>query len=140
MADLTDILTVEKAWRTLSPAEKVKAEYYIGVVSRAILRRWKDVDDRITAGTLGVDDVKDVATQLVITAVDAPPIRGAKSFSEGVGPMSRSATLKTDKTDLVDFEDWMVAVFEGSTTVEPVFCMPPSGRYEGIFFWPEGRP
>lgn len=139
MADLTDILTVEKAWRTLSSAEKAKAEYYIGVVSRAILRRWKDVEARITAGTLDADDVKDVATQLVLIAIDAPPVRGAKSFSEGSGPYSRSATLSKDKTDLVDFEDWMVDVFEPRTTVEPVFCMPPSGRYEGLFVWPEGR-
>lgn len=137
--DLAQLSTVESAWRPLRAVERPRAEYYLAAASRAIRRRWKDVDQRISDGTLAQEDVSDVVVQLVITAVDAPPVRNAKSFSEGVGPMSRSATLVGASTDPLAIEDWMVAVFEGSSTAEPVSSMPPSGNYEGLFIWPEGR-
>ena len=54
--------------------------------------------------------------------------------------MSRSATLVGASTDPLAIEDWMVAVFEGSSTAAPVSAMPPAGNYEGLFIWPEGRP
>lgn len=138
--DLAQLTTVESAWRPLSTVERPRAEYYLAAASRAIRRRWPNVDKRIIDGDLNEDDVSDVVVQLVISAVDAPPIRNAKSFSEGVGPMSRSATLVGASTDPLVIEDWMVAVFEGSSTPEPVSSMPASGNYEGLFIWPEGRP
>jgi hypothetical protein len=54
--------------------------------------------------------------------------------------MSRSATMHEPKRDPLAFEDWMVEVFEPLTAATPVFCMPPSGRYEPEFVWPEERP
>ena len=140
MADLADLPTVESAWRTLTPVERPRAEYYLGAASRAIRRRWPDVDDRLAAGSLDHHDVADVVVQLVIGAVDAPAVRGARTFSEAVGPMSRSVTLQSGKTDPLVIEEWMVAVFEGrGGTPRPVHSMPPSDRYENLFIWPEGR-
>lgn len=140
MPDLAEIETVEAAWRPLTPAETSRATYYLGSASRKIRRRWPDVDSRIAAGTLAAEDVSDVVVQLVLGAVDVVPIRGAKSFSEGAGPMSRSATLAgSSSTDPLVLEDWMVEVFEGSSTAKPLSSMPPSGRYEDIFIWPEER-
>ncbi|KRE72588.1 Gp19/Gp15/Gp42 family protein [Arthrobacter sp. Soil762] len=139
MADLAQIDTVAAAWRPLTSAEATRATYYLGSASRKIRRHWPDVDSRIAAGTLAAEDVSDVVVQMVLGAVDVVPVRGAKSFSEGVGPMSRSATLAGASTDPLVLEDWMVAVFEGRSTALPQSSMPPSGNYEGIFVWPEGR-
>ncbi len=138
MADLAEISTLVAAWRPLTSAELPRATYYLAAASRKIRRRWPDVDSRIASGTLTADDVSDVVVQMVLGAVNVAPIRGAKSFSEGVGPMSRSATLASTSTDPLVLEDWMVAVFEGSSTTRPVFSMPPSGNYESQFIWPEG--
>ncbi|YCK83518.1 Gp19/Gp15/Gp42 family protein [Arthrobacter sp. D3-18] len=139
--DLATIEAIEQAWRPLTSIEKPRAEYYLRSASRAIRRRWRDVDQRISSESdyLTDDDVADVVVQMVLSAVDRPPVRGAKSFSEGVGPMSRSATLLAGSTNPSNIEDWMVEVFEGRSTATPIFHAPPSGRYEGLFIWPEGR-
>ena len=139
MADLAQVETVEAAWRPLRTAERAKAAYWLGRASRRVRSRWRDVDDRMAAGTLDHEDVEDVVVEMVLAVLGGPPIRGAKSFSEGVGPMSRSATLVGASTDPLAIQDWMVEVFEGRTTTQPVGSFPPSGNYEGQFIWPEGR-
>lgn len=138
MADLAQLDTVETAWRPLTSVERPRATYYLAAASRKIRRRWPDVDTRIAAGTLSAEDVSDVVVQMVLGAVDVAPIRGAKSFSEGIGPMSRSATLTGASTDPLVIEDWMVEVFEGASITRPIYSMPPSGNYESQFIWPEG--
>ncbi len=140
MADFAELESIEAAWRPLTAAERTRAEYYLRKASRRIRRRWPDVDDRLGSGLLDPDDVSEVVVELVLGAIGGPPVRGAKSFSEGVGPMSRSATLAVGRTDPLFIEDWMVAVFEGNKTPGPVFSMPPSGRYDDLFEWSEGRP
>ncbi|QOT16484.1 hypothetical protein [Paenarthrobacter sp. YJN-5] len=139
--DLADLGTLEKAWRPLTAAERPKAEYYVGMASRAIRRRWQDIDLRITnpGDRLTHEDVADVVVQMVLSAVDGPPVRGAKSFSESVGPMSRTATLLAGSTNPANIEDWMVEVIEGRSAALPQFHAPPSGRYENLFEWQEGR-
>ncbi|MCO4276126.1 phage Gp19/Gp15/Gp42 family protein [Pseudarthrobacter sp. HLT3-5] len=139
MVDLAQPEAVVAAWRPLTSVELARVTYYLGSASRKIRRRWRDVDARIAANTLAAEDVSDVVVQMVLSAVDVVPIRGAKSFSEGVGPMSRSATLTGASTDPLVIEDWMVEVFEGSSTTKPVASFPTSGNYESQFIWPEGR-
>lgn len=138
MADLAEVSIVEQAWRPLTAAERTKAEYWIGRASRRIRSRWRDVDDRLAAGTLDAAEVQDVAVEMVLAVLGGPPIRGAKSFSEGVGPMSRSATLVGASADPLVIEDWMVEVFEGRTTTRPSGSFPLSGNYDRISIWPEG--
>lgn len=138
MSDLASPDVLEKAWRPLTTAERVKAEYYLTKASRRVRRRWPDVDARIIAHTLDSEDVEDVIVQMVLAVLNAPPIRGAKSFSEGVGPMSRSATLVGASTDPLVIEDWMVEVFEGRATTRPAGSFPVSGNYDGMSIWPEG--
>lgn len=140
MSDLATPEALEKAWRPLTAAERIRAEYYLSKASRRVRRRWPDVDARLAAQTLDNEDVEDVVVQMVLAVLDGPPIRGAKSFSEGVGPMSRSATFIGGSTDPLVIEEWMVEVFEGRPTgAEPVGCFPRSGNYEPLFIWPEGR-
>lgn len=139
MADLAAITDLEGAWRPLTPAEKARATYYLGVVSRFLRRRWKDLDQRIAAGTLGTEDVKDVVVQLVLPKLEIAPVLNAKSWSQGAGPYTQQVSLKTANREVFELEDWMVTVFEGSSAAMPVFHAPPSGRYEGSFIWPEGR-
>lgn len=140
MVDLAVIDALELAWRPLRTAERPKADYYLGAASRRIRRRWPDVDSRISnpADRLTDDDVSDVVIQMVVGALDTPSVRGAKSFSEGVGPMSRSATLAAASTDPLVIEDWMVEVFEGGAIVRPAGSFPRSANYDSISVWPEG--
>lgn len=141
MDNLAEIADLEGAWRPLTPTENGRATYYLGAVSRYIRRRWKDVDQRIAAQTLGADDVKDVVVQLVLPKLEIAPLLNAKSWSQGAGPYSQQVALKTDTREMFELEDWMVSVFEGlsSSVALPVFHAPPPGRYEGLFIWPEGR-
>ena len=139
MANFAEVEHLEAAWRSLTEAERPRAEYYLGVASRRIRRRWRDVDDRLAANDLEAEDVRDVVVEMVLGIVDGAPVRNAKSWAVTTGPMSKSITLAAGRADKLAFEDWMVEVFEGSTKPLPVFSMPPSGRYEGAFIWPEGR-
>lgn len=136
--DLATIPTIESAWRPLTAVETTRAEYYLGVASRRIRRRWPDVDTRIASGDLDADAVSDVVVQLVLGTIEAAPVRNAKSWSETAGAVSKSVTLAGGRTELLAFEDWMIAVFEGGQSPRPVFCMPPAGSFEAI--WPEEKP
>ena len=75
---------------------------------------------------------------MVLPKLDAPPVHNAKSWSQAAGPYNQQVTLQAGSKEAYEFEDWMVEVFEGSSTPGPVFYMPPSGRYEPVFIWPEG--
>lgn len=142
MADeLADIETIEKAWRPLTAVEKSRAEYYLGMASRKIRRRWKDVDDRILddGDYLTAEDVADVVVQMVLPTVQVLPVRGARSFSEGVGSMSRSATLERTSADPLVIEDWMVEVFEKIATALPLGSFPAAPDDTAVFFTKEGK-
>lgn len=137
MEHLAEIKDLEGAWRPLTAAERPRAEYYLGAASRQIRRRWKTVDQRIAAKELGEEDVKDVVIHLVLPKLDAPPVHNAKSWTKAAGPFQQQVTLQSGKTDLFEFEDWMLEVFENKTSALPMFHAPPSGRYENAFIWPE---
>ncbi len=140
MANLAEIGTVEAAWRPLTTQERPRAEYYLGAVSRQIRRRWRDVDQRLESNELDADDVSDVVVQLVIAAVDVPAAsRKAKSWSESAGIVSKSVSLAGGKDELFEFEQWMIDVFEAASTALPQYSAPPSGNYEALFIWREGR-
>lgn len=137
MDNLAEVEDLEGAWRPLRSSEKSRAEYYLGAASRQIRRRWKDVDERITAQTLGAEDVKDVVIHLVLPKLDAPPVHNARSWTAGAGPFQQQVTLQSGTRDLFEFEDWMLQVFETKSAALPAFHAPPSGQYEGLFMWPE---
>lgn len=140
--DLGKVETIESAWRPLKPIEKSRAEYYLGVASRKIRRRWADVDARIAdpSDKLTADDVEDVIVQMVIPAVDVAPVRGAKSFTIGMGPMSRSATLDRTSADPLVFEQWMIDVFAPvSDGALPRGSFPAAPNDDHMFITPEGR-
>ncbi|GAB2767614.1 hypothetical protein [Sinomonas soli] len=137
---LAAIADVEAAWRPLVGPDRSRAEYYLGVVSRLIRRRWRDTDQRITDKSLDAEDVADVVVQLVLPKIGAPPIVGARSWSQTTGPFSQQVTLGASRGEAFVLEGWMVEVFQGQPRVGPVFSMPPSGRYEHLSIWPEERP
>lgn len=141
MDDLAEIQTIENAWRPLTAVEKTRAEYYLGVASRKIRRRWKDVDDRIASAgdALTAEDVEDVVVQMVIPAIDILPVRGAKSFSVGMGPMSRSATLDRSSPDPLELEQWMIDVFENPAAALPLGSFPVASSSDHLFIESEGR-
>jgi hypothetical protein len=138
----TDYATVDDvaaAWRPLSDAQRTRAKHWLEVASRRVRRRWPDTDTRIAASTLDVKDVRDVVVDLVLEVLDGPPVRGARSWSEGSGSESRSVTLASDSgTDLI-WLPWMVEIFEGRNVAAlPVGYFPPAGRFERMGWqWPE---
>lgn len=140
MADLAEVATVEQAWRPLTPVEKSRALYYLGMASRKIRRRWPNVDARIAdpADALDAEDVADVVVQMVLPAIQVLPVRGAKSFSEGSGPFSRSATLEQTSADPLEIEDWMVDVFEPRAKVLPLGSFPAAPDSSSLFIVKEG--
>lgn len=101
---------VEAAWRPLADAELTRAETLIGRASRKIRRRWSDVDDRITAGTLTAEDVADVVAEMVQVAMTQTP--GVSQISETAGPFSQGETYTNPNSRLYFTAD-MVEVFEG---------------------------
>ena len=141
--NLATIQQVEAAWRPLTGEKRTKAEHYLGVVSRLIRRRWRDVDSRITSGDLDYEDVSDVVLDLVIGVVGGPPVRHARSWSESAGSMSQSITLDAGAgSDPLVLEQWMIEIFDGASQASalPVFHAPPSGRYDRMFQWSENVP
>lgn len=138
---LAAIKDLEGAWRPLTALEKTNAEYYLGAASRQIRRRWKTVDQRIASNELGAEDVADVVVELVLEKLGGPQIRNARSWTQGAGPFQQQVTLNAAAgKGLFEFADWMLEVFENKTSALPAFHSPPSGRYEGLFTWPENGP
>ncbi|MEE6295194.1 hypothetical protein [Georgenia wangjunii] len=139
MADLATTTEFATAWRPLRPSEIPRAAYWIGVASRKVRRRWRDVEDRIAAGDLARDDVRDVVLALVNQVLGPAPVPGAKSWQEqrssGEESRSYSVTMSPGKDphQLMVFEEWMLEIFDGSSTgATPTGCFPPAAR------WPEG--
>lgn len=117
MADLATVEQLELAWRTLTPTEKSRAEWWIGAASRRIRRKWKDVDERIAAGTLNAEDVSDVVVDLVITVLPTLENAGQKSWSVQAGAEAKSVTLESGRLeDRLEFKDWMIDIFDGGAS------------------------
>ena len=115
MADLAQVTDIVNAWRPLNPVETTRAEYWIGAVSRKIRRRWKDVDQRLTDGSLQADDVTDVVVSMVLSLLPKLESNGMRSVSVAAGAESRAITLDSSGGDeRLSFEDWMVEIFEGT--------------------------
>lgn len=143
MADLATSTDLAKAWRPIRTGEEDRVEYWLGAASRRIRRRWRDVEDRITAGTLDAADVSDVVVHMVMRVMAGPATPDAKSWAVAAGSESQSVALDKGRgDDLLTIEDWMVDVFEATeapATPGPIFSAPPSGRYENLFQWKEER-
>jgi hypothetical protein len=138
MADFATVADLAVAWRPLTDDEATRATYWLERASRRIRRRWPDADARITGATLNPLDVRDVVVDLVLEALDGPPVRGARSWSEGSGSENRSVTLATDRGSDELWWPWMVEVFEGRHNPVPLAAFPRAGRYEAMAWeWPE---
>ena len=142
MGDLAIARDVEDAWRPLTLDERRRVTYWIGRASRRIHSRWPDVAERISAGTLDREDVRDVVVDLVLAAVDAPPVRGARSWQVSSGAESRSVTLgdRAGGDARLHFTAEMIEVFEGRPTgAAPQGSFPPARPFDDIFpMWREG--
>ncbi len=110
---------VATAWRPLSSEEQARATHWIGVATRRIRRRWRDVDERLALAVddprhLAADDLKDVVVTLVVDVLGGPEIPHARAVSVGSGAESRSVQLdRASGLQLPDFAGWMVEIFEG---------------------------
>ncbi|RKS16744.1 Gp19/Gp15/Gp42-like protein [Arthrobacter sp. AG1021] len=121
MADLAQVKDIVDAWRPLKPVESTRVEYWIGAASRKIRRRWKDVDQRIAAGTLQLEDVTDVVVSMVLSVLPKIENNGVKSVAVAAGAESRAITLDSSGGDeRLSFEEWMVEIFEGVAASTPL--------------------
>lgn len=134
---------IGNAWRPLTPAETTRAEYLIGMAIRQLRRRWKDLDDRVIAGNLDREDLRDVIAWMVIPVLGGPPLPGAKSWRVAAGSESQQVDMGAGNANparLMVIAEWMVEIFDGppATAPGPQFHAPPAGRYERLFpDWPE---
>lgn len=131
---------VTTAWRPLSTEESTRADYWLGVASRRIRRRWTDVDDRVALADsdprhIAPEDLKDVVVTLVIDVLGGPSVPYARSESVSSGTESRSVQLsRAGRVELPPFADWMVEIFQGPATGPvPIYGMPASIGYDPIF-------
>lgn len=128
---------IESAWKTLSTVETTRAEYWISAASRKIRRRWKDIDARLTAGSLDKDDVADVVVALVIEVLPTLDNAGVRSLSVQAGSMARSHTLEDRKNqDRLHLEDWMVELLDGAAPevgAVPMVAAPRPYDFNGVF-------
>jgi hypothetical protein len=143
----TESTDIEAVWRSLTTEETTRAAGLIGVVERAIRRRWPDTQRRLDAEELDVADIKDVVVWIVLPLLGVPPAdvpMNAKSYQLTSGSESRTITLAGPGSDtFLTFTDWMVDVFDPaiddpSAGALPLVDAPPSGRWEGLgWVWGE---
>lgn len=72
----------------------------LGAASRHLRSRSKDIDARITAGTLDEDLVIDVVCAMVARTVPAQGMEGVTSLQTSVGPFQDSVRLANPGGDL----------------------------------------
>lgn len=102
-------------WRPLTDVEETRADALLARASRMIRLRWPDVDDRITAGSLDADVVKDVVLEMVQSAMIAPEL-GVTQTADTTGPFAHSVKYDNPAGRLY-FTSWMLEVFETVATV-----------------------
>lgn len=93
---------IEAIWRPLTDAETGKAVARIEQASRLVRRevplvKGLTVDQRITAGTLTVDDVRDVVSEMVLRTFTLTPY--VRQQSVAVDDGSKSNTFDSSVSD-----------------------------------------
>lgn len=117
-ADLVTPDDVASFWRPLTDAEQTVAASLIGVASRMIRRRIPDIDAQITAGTVDLQDVAYVISEMIRSAIEAGtrPV-DAKTVSDTVGPYAHSVTY-ADAASNLTFTDAWAALLGTPTAVQ----------------------
>lgn len=107
---------------TLSSEEVALIESRIGKAERIITRRIPDLDDRILAGELTADDVKDVVTEAVYRAVRNPE----GLLQEADGNYSYMRATDDDGSLFITDEEWetLGVTASGLNWLKPVLRTP----------------
>lgn len=77
-------------WRPLTPDETSRAEVLIDDASRMIRRLYPDIDDRISAGVIMLEDIVPIVCAMVKRVMLGGNIDGVESRSQTVGPFAVS--------------------------------------------------
>lgn len=109
--------------KELTTEETALVVLRLGDVERRIRRRMKDLDDRITAGTTDVEDVKQVESDAVLRLVRNPD--GYLSETDGNYTYMLSAENARGKLEILP-EEWALLGWRrtGMMTLVPTFEMP----------------
>lgn len=95
------VADLEAGWRTLSEAEKERAEVLLARASRKIRAARPGIDAAITAGAVDADLVGDVVCAMVKRAMSGPlDLDGVETRSETAGPFGTSYTFANPAGDL----------------------------------------
>lgn len=81
---------IEMVWRTLTPEETDRATKLIEYASRILRQRFKDIDDRIAAGTVDPLDAEMVVVAMVKRAMMSGVLEGVESQSQTAGPFAHT--------------------------------------------------
>jgi hypothetical protein len=85
---------LQARWRPLDPEETARAAVLLGDASRIVRRRWSDIDARIAAGDLDLEDVVMVVCAMVRRAgLDGDDPVGVTQQAETVGPFTVSRSF-----------------------------------------------
>lgn len=101
MEDFATVAQLEKRWRPLTDAEKVRASVLLGDATQQVLIEATGIVERIEAGKLdpSVPErvVCDMARRAMLAGVDQPAFT---NFQETAGPFSQSGTFANPTGDL----------------------------------------
>lgn len=97
---------LEEEWRPFTEAERARASSLLTKASRMCRRRWPNLDARIASGEITKDDVADVVTAMVKSAMVGPEI-AVESETNTTGPFSTTRKYANPTGDLY-FAKWML--------------------------------
>lgn len=109
--------------REATTEETLLIEARLGDVERKIRRRIKDLDDRISAGTTDVEDVKQVEADAVVRLVRNP--EGYLQETDGNYSYMLSREMASGKLEILD-EEWAALGWRrlGMAILVPTFELP----------------
>lgn len=110
-------------WRPLTDAEKARADVLIDDASRMIRRLYPDVDARIAAGELDLEDLKMIVCAMVKRVMRVPAdLDGVAARSQATGPHSVSDKFSEPVDDL-ELTDSEKDILSGETDDSEAFSI-----------------
>lgn len=110
-------------WRPLTPEETARAEVLIADASRTIRRLYPDVEARIAAGELDLEDLKMIVCAMVKRVMRVPAdLDGVAARSQATGPHSVSDTFSDPVEDL-ELTDIEKDILSGETEDSEAFSI-----------------
>lgn len=127
--DLSTLQKLEDRWHPVTGQEQTNASALIGMASRILRVRVKDIDDRIAFGDLDADLVADVVTSAALRVLQNP--EGIRRWSVDDYTEERD----TGSAGSLGFTDDELALLAPPDRPSGAFTIAPSGGHPGWRAW-----